>query len=52
MTTQVLSFTVFFFSACQGSLAGEKGGLGQYMNEAMALWAFVCVRTCVCVCVE
>lgn len=20
------------------------------MNEAMALWAFVCVRTCVCVC--
>lgn len=43
MTTQLLSFTVFFLSACRGGLAGEKGGLGQYMNEAMALWAFVCV---------
>lgn len=38
-----------FFSVCQGSLAGEKGGLGQYMNEAMALWAFVCVCAYVCV---
>lgn len=37
-----------FFSVCQGSLAGEKGGLGQYMNEAMALWAFVCVCVRVC----
>lgn len=48
----VVVYSLFLFSVCQGSLAGEKGGLAQYMNEAMALWAFVCVCGCVRVCVE
>lgn len=48
MTTQLLSFTVFFFSLFARVVSLGKRGLGQYMNEATALWAFVCVRTCVC----
>lgn len=46
--TQLLSFTVFFFSFlfARRVLRGKRG-LGQYMNEAMALWAFVCAYVCV-----
>lgn len=43
----VVVYSLSFFFVCQGSLAGEKGGLGQYMNEAMALLAFVCAYVCV-----
>lgn len=45
----VVVYSPFFFLCLPGESCGEKGGLGQYMNEAMALWAFVCAFVCVCV---
>lgn len=45
----VVVYSLFFSLCLPRETCGGKGGLGQYMNEAMALWAFVCVcvRTCV-----
>lgn len=49
MTTQVLSFTgFFFFSVCQGSLAGEKGGARSVHERSDGVMG-VCVCAYVCV---
>lgn len=51
MTTQVLSFTVFFFSLfARGVLRGKRGGGARSVHERSdgVMGVCMCVRTCVC----